>query len=38
MARKKKLTPEERDKMLELLRGIRDDIREIRVKLEARRA
>jgi hypothetical protein len=35
---KKNLTPEERAKLVELLRGIRDDVREIRVKLEARRA
>jgi len=35
---KKNLTPEERAKVIALLRGIRDDVREIRVKLEARRA
>lgn len=35
---KKNLTPEERAKMLALLRGIRDEVREIRVQLETRRA
>jgi hypothetical protein len=38
MAKKKTLTPDDRAKIARLLRGIRDDVRELRLQLERGRS
>ena len=36
MAKKKTLTPDDRQKIAELIRGIRDEVRDLRLLLERR--